>query len=130
LTSAEQAEDGLKLVLQVKDDIAPKGQTQPVIVTAINTSGNDIRIIADSSAPVYMQLFRNTISGPEVIERFPEASLQVMRPWTLKAGESVEYEMPLEVKRNWPSIDLLTLQAHLNGRPDVLPAVQFQVVSE
>jgi len=120
--------DGLAVTVEIPSRQFAVGDSFDVVVTAVNTTNRPIRIVAGSGAPVYVSILRYTGLYWQEVKRYPRAATMVMNPWTLRRRSSRRFVMPLTVEPDWPTGEILSIMAELNGRPDAAPRLTFEVV--
>jgi hypothetical protein len=119
--------DGLGATLTIPTRNYRIGDKVPASITVTNTTDEPATIRATTGAPIYLHVERWTGLAWEPVLTFPEAAIMVMSPWTLKPGASRTFEMTLTVEPDWPTNEMLRLVAEVNGRPQLRPALTFEV---
>ena len=119
---------GLEMTLVTTGPLVHPGETMHVTVTVKNLTDAPVEITANTSAPVYLSVWRETGVGWETARRYPEMAAMVMTPWTLRPGAQRQFDYDLRVEPDWPTHEMLLLQAELNGRRELAPSVMFEVV--
>ena len=98
---------GLSVQLELAKRDFMIGEQFRVDVTASNNTSEPMGIVARSGAPVYVRIWRFTGMAWDEVKTYPEASIMVMRPWTLPAGEDWKFSMLLSVEPDWPTGEVL-----------------------
>ncbi len=105
------------------------GQSLDVTVTVTNRTDSTIEIDSLTSAKVYVFIWRYTIAGWTETLRYPQAEAMVVTPWSIDAGESVTFDMPLVVEPTWPTYEPLRLTVAINGTDAVSLPIAIKVTS-
>ena len=66
--------------------------------------------------------------GWDCIKEYPLTSTIVSRPWKLTGKRARVFRPELTVEPDWPTHELLKIQAHINGREDLAPTVCIEVL--
>jgi hypothetical protein len=119
--------DGLEVTLEVPRKQYSPGEKMNLTVVARNTTERDMRIEANTGAPVYVRVWRHTGLGWTQVHRYPEMTTMVMNPWTLDAESRRTFPMNITVEPDWPTGERLRLTAELNGRAKAQPEVMIHV---
>jgi len=122
-------DDGTGLVVGIelpKSHFVP-GEHLAVKVTAQNTTDEPMSILAQTGAPVYVNIWRNTGLGWDTVKRYPQAATMVMSPWELSAGQTRTFTLRLTVEPDWPTGEPLRMTAQLNGRESITPGIIITV---
>ena len=122
--------DGLEVQMVLSQRYLLRGETLDVTVTAKNVSDKDMTIEARSGALAQVAVSRTTAVGWEQIKLYPESAIMVMKPWTLKAGESRKFPLSIQVAPDWPTGEQLKVEAYLNGKPKVKPSAYVEVFTD
>lgn len=126
-TSIERTDD-LSLVLDLPSDRFEPGETFTATITLKNRSNEPLEIEARSSALYKIHLMRPEKSNWQTFKTFPEMAAMVITPWTLPAGEQRSFKPELTVTEDWPTHELIRVQAEINGLPDLKTHVDIEVL--
>ena len=121
--------EGLSLRLSLPRREFVTGQAIPVTLRVRNVTDEPITIVASTSSPYYIRVWRYTSVGWELLKQYPRAALMVMSPWTLAADGERVFEFSVPVEPDWPTNEPLRLTAMLNGREALTPALTVYVRS-
>lgn len=119
--------DGLEVSLSVPKRTFRVGESFRATVTARNTTGDPIHIVARSGAKVHIRVQRHGEFGWEEVLEYPQAAVMMINPWTLPGRKAETFTLNLKVEPNWPTGEPLRLVAVLNGREAVSPGVVIRV---
>ncbi len=123
------AAEGMVVSMEVPRRIFRVGEKFVVNVTIRNLlKKQQIAIMADSGAPVYVRLFRHTGLAWDQMKRYPETTTMVMTPWTLAPLEQRSYAVQLTVEPDWPTYEPLRLTAEVNGEKKIKAFATIEVV--
>jgi hypothetical protein len=128
-TSIERTDD-LSLVLDLPKDRFEPGETFTATITLKNRSGEPLEIEASSSALYKIHLMRPQRTDWQTFKTYPDAAAMVITPWTLPAGEERAFTPELTVAEDWPTHELIRVQAEINGLPEIKTAVDIEVVNQ
>jgi hypothetical protein len=122
--------DGVALVLDLPKDRFEPGETFTATITLKNRSGEPLEIEASSSALYKIHLMRPHRTDWQTFKTYPDAAAMVITPWTLPAGEERAFTPELTVAEDWPTHELIRVQAEINGLPEIKTAVDIEVVNQ
>ncbi|MBS3821444.1 MAG: hypothetical protein GVY16_07860 [Planctomycetes bacterium] len=120
--------DGLFLVLDLPKAQFQPGETFTATIMATNASDQPVDIEATSSALYTIHLWRPDTGQWQRFKTYPEMGAMVITPWTLQPGETRTFTPTLTVESEWPSYELIRVQAELSAVPDLNPHVDVEVV--
>lgn len=103
------------------------GDSLAVTVTVTNHTDSAIEINSLSSAKIRLLIRRRTMAGWEVLLRYPQTEAMVVTPWSVAAGETTVFNIPLTVEPTWPTHERLRLIAAVNGTDVTSPPVTIMV---
>ncbi len=126
----ETVVDGLRITLTVPDSAFAPGSEVPVTFTVTNTTDAPRRIVAPSGSPYFLRLWREVATGWDTIQRFPQADIQIVTPWTLEAGETRTWSPALRVRSDWPTHEPLRLSGEVNGLRETRVFVTLRILPE
>jgi hypothetical protein len=122
-----QAKDGLIVSLVLADDDLQPGQTLIATLRAENTSREPIRITSHRATLWTLELLTDHGRGWDIVKTYPEASLTVMKTWTLGPGASRHWTVELPVTKEWNTFRPTAVRGFLNGRDQTAPQVHINV---
>jgi len=118
----------LKVAITLPKRVFVTGEHFLVTVTAENVSSKPLRIISRTGAPVYVRLWRLAgVNDWQEIKYYPQTATMLMTPWTIKGKSSRRFVIPLTVEPDWPTGEILSMTAEVNGRDDVTPRLTLEV---
>ena len=103
------------------------GETIPVEVVAVNTTGSPIDIASPTGAPVFVRIMRPSRMSLEQVHVYPTAATSNILNWTLPARGSRTFKLMVPVEPDWPVAEMLYISAELNGYPQYCPSVMITV---
>lgn len=121
---------GLSVGITISRRTLAVGETMEVLVVAKNVTRAPIEIHAPTSVPALVKVWRYTGVGWDEVKRYPENNMLITRTWCLPPGGSREFAFRLPVEPDWPLGELLRVSGELNGRPDAIPSVTFDVTGK
>ena len=121
------AKDGLALTLSVSQATPRIGEKVEAVVMAANTSGKPIEISADTTAPVYLDVWRPAGQSWDRFKRLPETAGARLVAWRLEPGEVKTFKLLVVITPDWPTAETMRLTAQLNGRTDLRAEVVLRV---
>ena len=107
--------DGLELSVALSSASVKVGDKITVTVTARNVSDNPITIHADSSAAIWVRVWRETPMGWDVVRTYPRSVAKVQSSVTIAPGEAKPFAMTLPVEPEWPTNERIRISGELNG---------------
>lgn len=122
------SQDGVYLVLDLPKTQFVPGESFTATVLIENQSDHMLQIEASSSALCKLHLMRPYITQWDTFKTYPEAAAMVITPWTLRPGERRTFAMPLTVEKDWPTYELIRMQAQINGLDDLETHVDIEVL--
>ena len=124
---AQAQVDGLKVTLELPGRTFKVGENFLALVTAENVWSRPLEIVSRTGTPVYLRIWRHTGVVWEEVKRYPQASTMVMTGWTIRQRAQRQFAMPLTVEPDWPTGELLSMTAEIDGREQASPRVTFDV---
>jgi hypothetical protein len=103
------------------------GETMPVEVAAVNTTGSPIDIASPTGAPVFVRIMRPSSMSFEQVHVYPTAATANILNWTLPARGVRTFRLMVPVEPDWPVAELLYVSAELNGYPQYSPSAAISV---
>jgi hypothetical protein len=103
------------------------GDTIPVEVVAVNTTGSPIDIASPTGAPVLVRVARPSRMSFEQVRVYPAGATSNILNWTLPARGSRTFTLMVPVEPDWPVAESLYISAELNGYPQYSPSVAITV---
>ncbi|MGC9455100.1 MAG: hypothetical protein ACP5HU_09580 [Phycisphaerae bacterium] len=119
--------DNLRLTIDVSDRQVAVGDKLTVNLTAENIGSEPVAITARSGAKMIVRIWEKTPAGWTTVKQYPEAAIMVLTPWALQAGEQKQFDMELQVDKDWPTAETIRLTAELNGRPELRAGAKIDV---
>jgi hypothetical protein len=119
--------NGLSVRLELPKRDLLIGEKLRVKVTATNTTGEPIQIVAPNGAPVLVRIVRQTPLAAEEVKYYPRSATANILSWALPAGESRAFVLMVPVEPDWPVGEVLYVTAELNGYAKVSPSVFVRV---
>ncbi len=103
------------------------GDTIPVDVAAVNTTGAPVDIASPTGAPVLVRIMRPSKMSFEQVHVYPTAATSNILNWTLPAKGTRTFKLMIPVEPDWPVAEILYISAELNGYPQHSPSVAITV---
>jgi len=103
------------------------GETMPVEVAAVNTTGSPIDIVSPTGAPVLVRIMRPSRMSFEQVHVYPTGATSNILNWILPAKGGRTFKLMVPVEPDWPVAELLYVSAELNGYPQNSPRVAITV---
>lgn len=114
--------------LVVDKPVAVVDNSFQVWLSVTNMGKTPVPVLADSTAPMIVTLWRYTPTGWERFREFPQSAVRRSVSWQLHPGQTRDFHMTVPVTPDWPMTDLLKLTAEMNGRPEAQPAVLVRAI--
>ena len=103
------------------------GETMPVEVAAVNTTGSPVDIASPTGAPVLVRIMRPSRMSFEQVHVYPVSATSNILNWTLPANGVRTFKLMVPVEPDWPVAEILYVSAELNGYPQYSPSVMITV---
>ncbi len=129
-TTATASADGLQLTIHLPKATFAPGDKFPVKIVATNKTPRGIRIKAGTGAPYYIYLLQYKNAGWKQIKTYPSAAAIVTREWVISPHKTRTFAPVLTVEPDWPMYENLRLGVNLNGREDVAPFLNIEVLNK
>ena len=127
-TTVTASADDLQLTIHLPQTTFAPGDKFPVKIVATNKTSQGIRIKAATSAPYYIYLLQYKDASWKRIKTYPSASAIVATQWVIPPHGTRTFVPVLTVEPDWPMYENLRLVVSLNGREDVAPFFNIEIL--
>ena len=127
-TTATASAGDLRLTIHLPKTTFTPGDEFRIKIVATNKTARGIRIKASTGAPYYIHLLQYKDAGWKQIKTYPSASTMVMSEWVIPPRETRTFDPVLIVEPDWPTHENLRMEVNLNGRADVAPFLNIEVL--
>ncbi|HDY64808.1 MAG TPA: hypothetical protein ENH84_01070 [Phycisphaerae bacterium] len=127
-TTATASAVDLRVTIHLPKTTFTPGDEFRIKITATNRTPRGVRIKSGSGAPYYIHLLQHKDAGWKQIKTYPSSSMMEMVEWVIPPHETRTFDPVLIVEPDWPTYENLRLKVNLNGRADVAPFLNIEVI--
>ncbi len=125
----EASWSGVALAVEVPGRQFSASQFVPVYVRLTNMNSTPVTIQSPNNQEITISVFVPTPVGwKKLKDYYPTTLAQAPTTWTLAAGQSQVFSVPLTVEAEWPTNSDVRLIAEVNGRPQLRTAVEVFIL--
>jgi hypothetical protein len=110
---------GLTIGAEVPRHVYYPGERIPLTVTTVNQSDHPVAVDRMGSVEYFVTVSRNEGLGWELVRQYPSGTAGVLQRVVFRPGQVRRTTITVPVERDWPTGEVLRLQARMNGREEV-----------